>query len=120
MGRAMTPADAKPDAPPVFVLSYKVWRRRFGRDPGILGKTFVLNDKPTTLISIMPPRFAWWGADLWIPTAIDRGEGGPSTRLFFLLGHLKPGMTAQAARPDSRSAAPSPTASLVRARFPVG
>src|ERR1700736_508776 len=52
LGRAITPADAKPGAPPVFVLSYKVWRKGFGLDAGILGRNFILNDKPATLVGI--------------------------------------------------------------------
>ncbi len=99
LGRAITPEDAKPGAPPTFVLSYKVWRKRFGLDRNILGKTFILNDRPTTLIGIMPPRFAWWGADLWIPTSLDRSESGPNARYFGLLGHLKPGLDPKAAAP---------------------
>ena len=100
LGRAITPEDAKPGAPPTFVLSYKAWRKKFAMDPNILGKTYTLNGQPTTLIGIMPKRFAWWGADLWLPTTIDRAEGGPNSRFFFLLGHLKPGLTAQSAAPD--------------------
>ena len=99
-GRAFTPADAEPGAPPVFVLSYKVWQGRFGRDPNILGKTFTLNGKPTTLIGVMPPRFAWWGTDLWIPAKPNRADTDPSTPFFFLLGHLKPGLTPETAAPD--------------------
>jgi len=100
LGRAITPEDAKPGAPPVFVLSYKVWQKKFAGDPSIVGRTFTMNDKPTTLIGIMPKRFAWWGADLWMPTSIDRSETGPTARYFFMLGHLKPGLTPQSAQPD--------------------
>src|SRR3954452_21424466 len=70
LGRAATPSDAKSGAPPVFVLSYKAWQRAFNGDPSMVGKTYILNDKPTTLISVMPRRFAFWGADLWIPTTV--------------------------------------------------
>ena len=45
-------------------------------------------------------RFAFWGADLWIPTTIDRGETDPNASFFFLLGHLKPGLTQKTAQPD--------------------
>jgi putative ABC transport system permease protein len=100
LGRAATPDDAKPGAPPVFVLSYKVWQKTFFGDPRIIGKSFVLNDKPTTLIGIMPRRFAWWGADLWIPTSLSRGESDLNAPFFFLLGHLRPGLTAKTAQPE--------------------
>ncbi|MCU1257981.1 MAG: hypothetical protein JWO80_866 [Bryobacterales bacterium] len=100
LGRAVTPDDVKPGAPPVFVLSYKVWKRRFGGDASIVGRTFILNEKPTTLVGIMPQRFAWWGADLWVPTALTHAEAGPTARYFSLLGHLKPGLTEKTAAPN--------------------
>jgi putative ABC transport system permease protein len=100
LGRVPTPDDAKPGAPPIFVLSYKVWQSRFAGDTTILGKTFTLDGTPRTLIGIMPRRFALWGADLWIPTTINRGETDLNAPFFFLLGHLKPGLTAKTAQPD--------------------
>lgn len=100
LGRWATPADAKPGAPPVFVMSYKLWQKRFSGDPSILGKTFTLNDVPRTLIGIMPKRFAFWGADLWIPATLNRNETDANSPFFFLLGHLKPGLTIKTAQPD--------------------
>src|ERR1039457_3682071 len=46
VGRGIAPEDGKPGAPPVFVMSYKLWRTRFSLDPTILGRTFVLNGTP--------------------------------------------------------------------------
>ena len=100
LGRAVTVDDARPGAPPVFVLSYKLWRRRFGSDPNILGKTFTLNSRPATLVGVMPQRFAWWGAELWIPAALIRSVPDAATRYFFLLGHLRPGLTQKTAAQD--------------------
>src|SRR6201999_872792 len=53
IGRTLTPEDAQPGAPPVFVMSYKLWATRFGLDPGLVGRSFVLNGVPTTLIGVM-------------------------------------------------------------------
>jgi predicted permease len=100
LGRGIEPSDALPGAPPVFVLSYKKWRKRFGLDAGIVGKTFIMNGKPTTLIGIMPPRFAFWGGDIWMPASLDRNEAGGNRRYLVLYGHLKPGLSAKAAEPD--------------------
>jgi putative ABC transport system permease protein len=96
IGRGILPSDALPGAPPVFVLSYKVWVKRFGMDRGIIGKTFILNDKPTTLVGIMPRRFAFWGGDIWMPTCLDRADPAASQRYFVLYGHLKPGLDPKA------------------------
>lgn len=97
LGRGIVPGDGKPGAPPVFVLSYKVWLSRFGLDPNILGQTFLLNDKPTTLVGVMPKRFAFWGGDIWMPTAVDPAEPGAERRNFVLYGHLRPGLDVRAA-----------------------
>jgi putative ABC transport system permease protein len=103
LGRVMQPADYEPGAPPVFVLRYKVWVNQFSADPSILNKTFVLNGTSRTLIGVMPPRFAWGDSDLWIPEKPSRAgtktqEG--FTRYWFLLGHLKPGVSERQAQAD--------------------
>src|SRR5450755_4235234 len=100
LGRYAIPDDARPGAPPVFVLSYKVWQSRFSSDPAIVGKTLILDGAPRIVIGVMPKRFAWWGADLWIPAAVNRADNSPNASFFFLLGHLKPGLTPAGAEPD--------------------
>ena len=65
LGRTFTAEDARPGAPPVFVMNHKMWAGRFGSDPSLIGKTFVLNGVPTTLIGVMPRRFFTLGADLY-------------------------------------------------------
>jgi putative ABC transport system permease protein len=103
LGRAMQPADYEPGAPPVFVLRYKTWVGRFNRDPGILNTQFVLNGASRTLIGVMPPRFAWGDADLWIPEKPSRAEeaaGAPFRRYWFPLGHLRPGVSIAQAEAD--------------------
>jgi putative ABC transport system permease protein len=102
LGRGILPRDAQPGAPPVFVLSYKVWVKRFGLDRSIVGKTFILNDKPTTLVGIMPPRFAFWSGDIWMPASLDRADPDAARRFFVLYGHLKPGLDPKAAEADLR------------------
>jgi putative ABC transport system permease protein len=96
LGRGIVPGDGKPGATPVFVLSYKVWLSRFGSDPNIVGQTFVLNDKPTTLVGVMPKRFALWGGDIWTPATVDRAERGAERRNFVLYGHLRLGLDVRA------------------------
>jgi putative ABC transport system permease protein len=100
LGRTLTPDDAKPAAPPVFLMAYKLWANRFSLDRNILGQTFVLNGVPTTLIGIMPPRVTKLGADLWIPVVLDRGRPEKDTRFFMFQAHLRPGITLQQAQAD--------------------
>ncbi len=64
----------------------------------MLGKTFLLNNTPTTLIGIMPRRFTFWGGDIWMPAILDRAH--PGNDRFVLYGHLKPGLTESAANAE--------------------
>jgi putative ABC transport system permease protein len=103
VGRVMQPADYEPGAPPVFVLRYKTWVNHFNADPSILNKTFVLNGTARTLIGIMPPRFSWGDPDVWLPEKPSRANTKTLTgynRYWFLMGHLKPGVTERAAQAD--------------------
>jgi putative ABC transport system permease protein len=97
VGRGLVPEDGKPGAPPVFVMSYKMWERRFSLDPTILGRSFVLNGTPTTLVGIMPKRFTKRGADLWYPVELDRAD---TDRWFIYQGRLKPGVTLKQVEAD--------------------
>jgi len=105
LGRVMQPADYEPGAPPVFVLRYKTWVKNFGADPAIVNKTFILNDVPRTLVGIMPPRFGWGDADMWIPKKPERASAttavaGAFPQFWFMLGHLKPGVSMKEAEAD--------------------
>jgi putative ABC transport system permease protein len=100
LGRALTPDDAAAGAPPVFVMSYKLWSKRYGLDRSIINKTFVLNGVPTTLVGIMPPRFTKMGADLWWSVSINRADPEMSQRFWNFQGKLKPGVTIPQAQAD--------------------
>jgi putative ABC transport system permease protein len=94
-GRALQPSDYEPGAPPVFVLRHKAWIERFGGDLSILNKILVLNGTPRTLVGIMPPRFGWYGADVFLPEMLTRNKKGEP--YWFLVGRLKPGITIRQA-----------------------
>jgi predicted permease len=94
LGRWTTAEDAKPGAPPVFLMAYKLWTRRFHQDPNILGRTFVLNGKPATLVGIMPKRFTKRGAEVWVVADIDRTD---KNRFWVFQAKLKPGVSRKQA-----------------------
>jgi predicted permease len=100
LGRAPTPDDVKPGATPVFVLSYQTWVKSFGQDPSIIGKSFVLNDVPTTLVGVMAPRVGKLGANMWRPIAMDRADPDFAQRYFMLQGLLKPGVSIPQAQAE--------------------
>ena len=102
LGRLITPEDTKPGAPPVFMMTYQVWKNQFNGDPNILGKTFNLSGTFYTLIAIMPPRFRPGWTDIFTAFPMDRSEivKDPTLKEAYVwpLGYLKPGVTiAQAA-----------------------
>jgi predicted permease len=71
-GRTLTPADDRsPNAHPVAVLSHALWQRRFGGDPGVVGRTVLLNTRAYTVLGVTPPRFRGAGTgvayDAWVP-----------------------------------------------------
>jgi putative ABC transport system permease protein len=103
VGRTVQAADYQPGAPPVFVMRYKTWVSRFSGDSSILNTSFILNGMPRTLIGVMPPRFAWGDGDMWIPEKPERAvkqtaQGFPQN--WFLLGHLKTGVSEGQAQAD--------------------
>src|SRR4051794_10919577 len=67
LGRYILPRDGETDAPAVAVLGYKFWQKHFGGDPRVLGSNMRLNDRVRTVVGVMPPRFMWRGADVYMP-----------------------------------------------------
>jgi predicted permease len=56
-GRVFTDADDQPNAPPVVMMSYRLWQERYGSDPSVIGSVFNVNEKPLTVTGITPPGF---------------------------------------------------------------
>ena len=97
VGRLLEPADAEPNAPPVFVMSYLMWMSRYGSDPAVVGRTFVLNGVPTTCVGVVSPRFTKQAADLWKPVNLQHGYSAADERIFRFQAKLKPGVTLEQA-----------------------
>jgi predicted permease len=93
LGRTIVTDDARPDAPPVAVLSHGTWRSRFGGDASVIGRTIVLNGEPRTVVGVMPTRFAWHVADVWITERLDRAARDAASTSRWFQAHLKPGVT---------------------------
>ena len=102
IGRTPDANDARPGAAPVVVLGYRFWQRRFGGDPNVIGRQMRLNDNVRTVIGVMPKRFMWRGADVYLPIAFQRGRVIEDVRNVHLLGRLKPGVTDAQAEADLR------------------
>jgi putative ABC transport system permease protein len=92
LGRFFTRGEDSPDAPWVALLTRPFWERQFGADPGIVGRTVVLNDERVQIVGVLPPAADLvQEADLWIPLreSVDGGNGWYLTGM----GRLKPGVT---------------------------
>jgi predicted permease len=72
MGRWLIPADAPPGQDParVVVLGYQFWQRYYSGDPAVVGRTLQLVRKDYQIVGVMPPRFRWRDADIYVPLKI--------------------------------------------------
>lgn len=103
IGRGFSPAENKPGAPPVVVLSHDYWRGRFGGDPGIVGQTVILNGVPVNVIGIMKAGFSFPTPEtrMWLQLPIDPANpGGRSSHSTHAIGRLAPGVGLAAARAE--------------------
>ena len=80
----------------------KGWQRQFNGDPGVVGRTLLLNGKVRTVVGAMPPRFMWRGADVYLPVEPRRGLREEGIAFVHLTGRLKPGVTEAQAEADLR------------------
>ena len=113
-GRTFTPEeDQVADAHPVVVVSHAFWRSRYASDPGLIGRTITLNDRPFTVVGIMPEGFTGlsFQANLWIPLAMLSVDSPASlltsrnSRWLQAVGRLKDGITMPEAGRDLAAAA---------------
>jgi putative ABC transport system permease protein len=103
LGRVFSSAEDQPGSQHVALLSYRLWQRRFGDDPNIVGKTLTLNDEPYTVVGVMPARFQFPEKDdeLWVPIALTAQEAANRNRHYLeVVARLKPGVTLQQAQSE--------------------
>lgn len=100
LGRMIVRADANAGAAPVFAMSHRLWKKQFNSDPNLVGKTFVLNGEPRTLVAVMPPRFLLGNDDIWMPNSMSPSDPANTHIYFWMLGRLRPGVTVQKAASD--------------------
>lgn len=96
LGRAFTASDDQPSAGATVILSWGLWKRRFGGDPAILNQSIHLNAKPYTVIGVMPAWFAYPAPNVQAWTPIQHEESPnrwqePDNHMFLAVGRLKPG-----------------------------
>lgn len=102
-GRLFTDADDQEGAPPVAVMSFRIWRGKYGSDPSAAGGTYEINGHPFTVVGVAPPGF--FGAkidsenmpDFWLPLTTEPLIAGATSRLknprlawLDLIGRVRP------------------------------
>ena len=102
MGRTLVESDEQPGAPPVVVIGYNAWQRRFGGDPNVVGRTVKLASSPVTIVGVMPEKFAFPVAQsFWVPLRLNFADygrrQGPAILAF---GRLAPGASMAGAQAE--------------------
>jgi putative ABC transport system permease protein len=110
LGRDFTPDDDRGQIGYVVIISHDLWQKRFGGDPGVIGKTVRLDDDPMTIVGIMPRGFrhvlesGTSPMEVWAPIALDNPDpnflNSRNARVYDLIGRLKSGRTVEDARAE--------------------
>jgi putative ABC transport system permease protein len=105
IGQLFTEANDQEGAPPVAVMSYRIWKEKYGSDPSVVGANYQINGQSFTVIGVAAPGFygaklAGWGMpDLWLPLTTELLIDGSTARLkrpngnfLDLIGRVRPGV----------------------------
>ena len=109
-GRVFTNDEDKPGGPPVVVLSYPLWQRRFGGQTSILNQPITLNNKSYTVIGIMPESYLYPSrVEMWVPVGQLSDQPSWQSRGnhpgLYGVARLKPGVTFEQAEADMNNVA---------------
>jgi len=120
VGRNFTPDDEKQGAPAVLLLSYEFWLRSFGGDPTVVGKVFRMNDKPHTVVGVLPPFPQYPNEnDVYMPSTACPFRSSPDMathrdhRMVQLFARMKAGV-----KPKETEADLSTVAAAMQKEFP--
>lgn len=102
LGRVLRPGEDTPTGARVAVISYAMWKTRFGGDSSVIGQVLRANGQPFTIVGVMPEGYAFPdNAKIWLPLQMDPlalpRDGGQSLTV---VGMLKPGVSLQQANAD--------------------
>lgn len=104
LGRVFLPEEGRPAHERVVLLSDGLWRRRFGADRGVLGRSLVMNGQSNQIVGVLPPGFDMpHGAEVWTPLVFSAADLSPDNRGSHgleAIARIKPGLTLAQARAD--------------------
>lgn len=112
-GRTLMPADDHPGAPPVAVMSYRLWQEKYSNGPSVIGGVFDLDGKPVTIVGIAPPGFFGDALrpsppDFFLPLnsepaiETDSDIDKPDVHWLELIGRIQPGANAASIEAEMR------------------
>lgn len=106
LGRAFLPEEEESGRGKVAILGHALWERRFGSDPGVVGKTVTLDGEVHQVVGVMPPGFAFpeW-AEVWTPIDYQPALGRRADRALDAVARLRPGATVRTAQTELASLA---------------
>ncbi|MGA7555027.1 MAG: ABC transporter permease [Candidatus Acidiferrales bacterium] len=97
LGRDFAAQDGQPGHDQVVILSYGLWQRHYGGDSSIIGKNILVDEKPLTVIGILPRAFSLYGTvpefEMWKPFAFDRTQLDRENHELIIFGRLRDGVT---------------------------
>ena len=106
LGRLLTAEDDRPNVPAAAVLSYDLWQRAFGGDPGVLQRDIRLNGNSCAVVGVMPRGFNFPPgevnpSELWSPLQLDPANpGNRGAHYLSVLARLRPGVTMAQAKSE--------------------
>ncbi|HEX4632126.1 MAG TPA: ABC transporter permease [Chthoniobacterales bacterium] len=105
VGRSFVQDDDKPGTK-IALLNESLWKRRFGSDPAVVGRSLALNGESYTVVGVLPnsvrlPAFGNWRDQVWVPMAFAADEASQRGNHFLeVIGRMKPGVTLAQARAE--------------------
>ena len=104
LGRTFLPEEETLGRDREVVLSYGLWKTRYGGDPSLVGRTVRIDGAEFTVVGVMPRDFAWqfWSAprQLWVPVGYTKTDFGRGNNSFISIARLKPGVGVAQARSE--------------------
>jgi predicted permease len=103
-GRTFRPEEETLGKDREVVLSYGLWKTRYGGDPSLVGRTVRIDGADFTVVGVMPPEFAWqfWSSprQLWVPVGYTKTDFVRGDNSFISIARLKPGVSLAQARAE--------------------
>jgi len=105
IGRLFLHEDQRPGGEPVAILTDALWRRRFGGNPAIVGRSVLIESQPYRIIGVLPAGFRFFRVlnrelDLYLPLMLDPARASRADHLLFVYARLKHGVSIEHAKSE--------------------